>query len=449
MENRFVLILVLMEMFLFVQCKQSVKFAELQRIPKEPVHQNVQSEAQPAVQPDVIETPEPVLAIDPVVESDPEPAPEQIQPARVAPLPPEVKIEEPQVAPPKVVEVKSCEPEISLSASNTEGVSVLTVPNSCATEVTIEEKKNRTVDIIFLMDVSASMQSNIDAIRDNLTTFIGRLSNFNPRFGLVPFVDDIQTTNVITLTDDLDLFLAGLDQLKASGGGVYDYQEAGLLAVETGIALFLADLKTMPERGESDKIMLMVTNAPSHGGDSSSLSIDRTVELLNSFISQVKWFQLFYSIPTLDNVVQDPTSGIFVAAHRQYEDLNRLTNLAVSEENRGGLLSYPLSAETLLVEFFNELSRTIPRTVPGQCVIFDSDFVHTITGMTQHAGVKLGQSLDYLQVNKDQIELVVSEKTPFVLYQWFLELSRCCGQVGDLSNFTCQKMTTQVIRVTP
>ena len=49
----------------------------------------------------------------------------------------------------------------------------------------------RPVDIFFLVDISGSMQANVNTIKENILTFIEKSSGLDPRVGLIPFIDEI------------------------------------------------------------------------------------------------------------------------------------------------------------------------------------------------------------------------------------------------------------------
>jgi len=129
--------------------------------------------------------------------------------------------------------------------------------------------QGRPVDIVFVMDVTESMQPYIDAVKQNIISFAQDLAanNRDYRLGLVTFEDyviskypdcncpyrDKMTSNVHEFTD----WISGL---HAGGGG--DIPEDQLDA--------LAYAASFPFRPEAEGIIILVTDAPAHhAGDGS------------------------------------------------------------------------------------------------------------------------------------------------------------------------------------
>jgi uncharacterized repeat protein (TIGR01451 family) len=73
------------------------------------------------------------------------------------------------------------------------------------------------VNIAFVIDVTGSMQEEINGVIKALTTFIGEIETSTaPLIALVTFRDDVQ---IKALTRDMDVLLGAVKKLKASGGG--------------------------------------------------------------------------------------------------------------------------------------------------------------------------------------------------------------------------------------
>jgi len=80
------------------------------------------------------------------------------------------------------------------------------------------------VDLVFVLDVTGSMQKEIDGVRKNINEFIreSEASGVKMRFSLVTFRDltyDQGTDIVQGFTDDPRAFASSMSGLKASGGG--------------------------------------------------------------------------------------------------------------------------------------------------------------------------------------------------------------------------------------
>ena len=130
--------------------------------------------------------------------------------------------------------------------------------------------QGRPVDIVFVMDVTESMQPYIDAIKQNMVTFAHDLAanNRDYRLGLVTFEDyvvskyaDCNCQYQRTMTSDVNQFINWVGTLHASGGG--DIPEDQLDA--------LAYASSFPFRPKAQGIVILITDAPPHHkGDGSA-----------------------------------------------------------------------------------------------------------------------------------------------------------------------------------
>ncbi|HVB78562.1 MAG TPA: FHA domain-containing protein [Candidatus Binataceae bacterium] len=130
--------------------------------------------------------------------------------------------------------------------------------------------QGRPVDIVFVMDVTESMQPYIDAIKQNMVTFAHDLAanNRDYRLGLVTFEDyvvskypDCNCPYQKTMTSNVNQFISWVGTLHASGGG--DIPEDQLDA--------LAYASSFPFRPQAQGIIIIITDAPPHHkGDGSA-----------------------------------------------------------------------------------------------------------------------------------------------------------------------------------
>jgi Mg-chelatase subunit ChlD len=123
--------------------------------------------------------------------------------------------------------------------------------------------QGRPVDIVFVMDVTESMQPYIDAIKQNIIQFAQDLAanNRDYRLGLVTFEDyvvsaypDCNCAYRKTMTSNVQQFIQWVGGLHAGGGG--DIPEDQLDA--------LAYASTFPYRPNAQGIVIMITDAPPH-----------------------------------------------------------------------------------------------------------------------------------------------------------------------------------------
>ena len=130
--------------------------------------------------------------------------------------------------------------------------------------------QGRPVDIVFVLDVTESMQPYIDAVKQNVIAFAQDLQSNSRdyRLGLVTFEDyvvsaypDCNCAYRNSFTSDVKQFTEWVGTLHAGGGG--DIPEDQLDA--------LAYAAKFPFRPEAEGIIIIVTDAPSHhDGDGSA-----------------------------------------------------------------------------------------------------------------------------------------------------------------------------------
>ena len=132
--------------------------------------------------------------------------------------------------------------------------------------------QGRPVDIVFVLDVTESMQPYIDAVKQNVISFAQDLAGNNRdyRLGLVTFEDyvvskepDCNRAYRNKMTSNVHEFTDWVGSLHAGGGG--DIPEDQLDA--------LAYASSFPFRPEAQGIVILVTDAPDHhAGDGSAHS---------------------------------------------------------------------------------------------------------------------------------------------------------------------------------
>jgi Ca-activated chloride channel family protein len=122
--------------------------------------------------------------------------------------------------------------------------------------------KKPQADIVFVLDVTASMQFAINGVRDGIRDFaegLGDKADLDSRIGLVAFRDrqigeeaSVLEFGKETLTTDLDAFRREVSKLRASGGG--DVPETSLDGIAKACAL--------PFRPEATRVLVLITDAP-------------------------------------------------------------------------------------------------------------------------------------------------------------------------------------------
>ncbi len=178
------------------------------------------------------------------------------------------------VAAPATIPAGATETEVTLTAADTAalGVAKLTVSAEAGavklkadapTQLVVSSPPVAPVDIVFVLDVTASMQWAIDDLKNGIGKFADTLgkNQIDFRLGLVTFrdlsvkgetVDVIEFKEKEVFTADGAVFREKVGTLKASGGG--DIPESSLEGV--------VEASKMPYRQGTTKILLLITDAP-------------------------------------------------------------------------------------------------------------------------------------------------------------------------------------------
>jgi hypothetical protein len=133
---------------------------------------------------------------------------------------------------------------------------------SAPTSISVQTPPVAPVDVVFVLDVTSSMQWAIDDLKNGIGKFADTLSKnqLDFRLGLVTFQDLTEGEKIEVIkfkkdepfTNDAATFRDKVGLLKAGGGG--DIPESSLEA--------LAEAANMPYRQGASKILLLITDAP-------------------------------------------------------------------------------------------------------------------------------------------------------------------------------------------
>ena len=160
----------------------------------------------------------------------------------------------------------------------------------------------RKADILFVLDCTGSMQGEIDAIKDAITSFAHTIESdgVRVRVGLIEFRDRLINEEHRALlfsgkpfTANPGLFEKEVAALKASGGG--DEPESSLDALLLALKQPFAD--------DSHKVLVLITDAPPHVPDKEA----RSVEEVAKAIKEANVQQLYMVIRT-----QDPSCQVYL-----------------------------------------------------------------------------------------------------------------------------------------
>jgi len=220
----------------------------------------------------------------------------------------------------------------------------------------------RPVSIMFALDVTGSMQGQIETVKSGVKDFVTQLVSrgFHPRLGVIPFRDKVPypgnngdvSEGRLELTDDVNRVKDFVQTLRALGGG--DANEAAL----GGIKAAVQALRDGDDRPDAVKIVMVVTDQPGHHGASTK---DCTLAPLTNYLgllteAEQRNFKLFYSSPTTGY----GCSG-FASAQAQMSKI--LESVFLAEPliaNRGGLIPWPFATTNLVNDVVNMLVKTAP-----------------------------------------------------------------------------------------
>jgi outer membrane protein OmpA-like peptidoglycan-associated protein/Mg-chelatase subunit ChlD len=111
------------------------------------------------------------------------------------------------------------------------------------------------IDIVFVIDQTASMKDMIATVKQNVNDFVEQLRQhgFDYRLGLIRFGDEVESANM-TLTDDVVQFEDWVGQIEAAGGG--DPKENALEGLHA--------ISRLPLRPIALRLAVLVTDAQCH-----------------------------------------------------------------------------------------------------------------------------------------------------------------------------------------
>ena len=226
--------------------------------------------------------------------------------------------------------------------------------------VKIPVANNHPWDLVFVIDVTGSMQPQIDGVVNNINSFVSNLENrgIDYRLGLILFTDNIE--KVYQPTTSVDVFLSWLKVVKAVGGG--DEKENALEAL-------VAITKRITFRPEANRVAILITDAPYHqksekGDGTTKETTESIIDSMNKHdirvftITPAKWKNYRYISSKTRGTNYDigyNFSSVLENFTRQITNLFLVTYISTKDV-------IPDSIEIGL--FDQEFSRIIKKTIP-------------------------------------------------------------------------------------
>jgi outer membrane protein OmpA-like peptidoglycan-associated protein len=314
-------------------------------------------------------------------------------------------------------------PEINVivEAFNTSGfpLDTLTTQDVIVTENNVEKKvisvtkisvrERITVDFVFIIDVTGSMQKYIDEVKSNISRFLTSLLSrgIDYRIGLILFSDIVE--KVYQPVDNVNTFLGWLSGVRAYGGG--DEKENALEAIKaTGNIAF---------RPSANRVIVLVTDAPYHqlgekGDGTTYETTNSIIEYLNK--NEIRCFTI--TPPKLKEykTIASKTRGNQFDIEYPFSTIlnnfsNQLTNL-YSIKYRTDLPAIPDSINIAI--FSPERKEIVRRTIPivelGRKLIIEN-LLFDVNSATLPDTVKELEILYQFMKNKPNVTILVEGHT--------------------------------------
>lgn len=239
-------------------------------------------------------------------------------------------------------------------------------PGNRVTEA--DDKIKRPLTVYFAIDTTGSMQSIINAIKNNIKEFVSQIKSkgYEPNIGAVTFRDIISGS--FSLSDDVARFTTFIGSLSANGGG--DANEGSLVAVEEAVRRISSE----DQRANSLKTILAITDNPGHRGGSlpanssrNNCGINETVRALNALPKESQQdYRLYHSMAPANWIAPGEKSsqvrgcGGFQSGKDQFNEILSRLFPDLPRNARGAELGWPFTGETLLNEFVGKLDEIKP-----------------------------------------------------------------------------------------
>ncbi len=272
----------------------------------------------------------------------------------------------------------------------------------------ISVKERVPIDFVFIIDKTGSMQTYIDAIKNNITQFTTTLirRGIDYRIGLILFSDDVE--EIYQPTNKVRDFLDWLEPVRAVGG--QDEKENALEA--------LLRATSLNYRPTADKVILLITDAPYHqfGEEGHGITGQTTKGLIN--LMKMHDFRIFSIVPKKLKEyaeISEQTKGsvydIGFPVQKILDNFsNQLTNL-YALRYRSDETAIPDSINIALLDDKKELIRkTIPIVELGRKLIIENLLFPTNSSTLPDSIPELNVLTQFL-LNRPNVAIVIEGHT--------------------------------------
>lgn len=292
------------------------------------------------------------------------------------------------------------------------------------------------LNIMFVIDVTASMQSSIDSIKNGITTLSDSLtaSNWQAKFAAVGFRDKADQMLQTALLDakSFSIFLAG-SEWQATGGGA-DYEENGQEAILTGVKR-LSELAAKENRQNGLSVLVYISNAPGYhfSGDKNNYDTAELAALLNEETKNLPKFRFYYSVDS--RFLPDGVNNKTGAPHPDVQMQELVSQLTVTEFKK---LYYPFTTSVL-----NDFTKNFQASTDYKTLVCPIEEVDMESAPNQGIPGKDKKKNIYNAVSGGElINFALSPDAETSSYNMIIR--RCCKY--QLSDVMCVKEKKSVLR---
>ncbi len=262
------------------------------------------------------------------------------------------------------------------------------------------------VDFVYVIDKTGSMQTYIDAVRNNISGFTQSLLKLGIeyRLGLVLFSDEIEM--VYQPTESVLDFLDWLSNVRARGGG--DEKENALEALER----VAQDMKF---RDEAYRVAVLITDAPYHQKfeQGQGITNQTTESIIEELVrSEVRLFAIVPPKLKQYHEIAAKTRGTFYDIDYPFSTIldnfsSQLTNL-FALTYRSDKSAIPDSIDIAL--FNDQTNRLVKKTIPivelGRKLIIENLLYNTNSAALPDSVRELDILADFMKAKENIVILV-------------------------------------------
>ncbi|MBS1560136.1 MAG: OmpA family protein [Bacteroidetes bacterium] len=252
------------------------------------------------------------------------------------------------------------------------------------------------VDFIFLIDVTGTMQSYINGVKNNVENFVSALRNrgIEYRIGLVLFSDVIEKT--YQPTSNVKEFLGWLSKVYASGG--FDEKENALESIREACRMEFTPA--------ANKVAVLITDAPYHqfgekGNGRTYMTTESTISMLKE--NGIRLFAIAPPQIPEYHTIADATRGAVFNIKESFAHIldnysTQLTNLyAVTYRTDSKVLRDSINV-AILDEQKRELVRQIiPIVEIGRKFIIENLLFATASAVLPDSVTELDVLIDFMK----------------------------------------------------